>query len=46
MIAVIVACGVVWQPRAARGPAGRPHAPRERLRLHRTQCRAAPQAPP
>ena len=30
-----------WQPRAARGPAGRPHAPRERLRLHPTQGRAA-----
>lgn len=31
-----------WQLRAVRGPAGRPHAPRERLRLHRAERRAAP----
>src|SRR5689334_3544180 len=32
----------VREPRAAQGPAGRPHAPRERLRLHQTRRSAAP----
>jgi hypothetical protein len=41
-----IARPVAVKPRSWLESASRPHAPRERLRLHQAQRRAAPQAPP